>query len=43
MRNGALSSDDENFLAQALEQIEDSDIKARLEKLGQAIIKEDKL
>ena len=43
IRNAPLSGEDENFLAKTLEEIKDSDIKAKLEKLGQAIIKEEKL
>lgn len=43
VRKAPLSGEDENFLAKTLEEIKDSDIKAKLEKLGQAIIKEEKL
>jgi len=43
LKNAPLSEDEENFLSKALEEIQDNDIKAKLRRLGQAIIKDERL
>ncbi len=43
VRDKPLSGNEESFLSQALEEIEDDDIKAKLESLGLAIIKDERL